>query len=83
MDRLNKRYAKQPATAEHVVLLCNRCVKFYNLVEHVGLMYKLIRRAHNYKPGDLAEIERDLRLFKRSMTTSNWIRWNATFISLG
>ena len=42
MERLELRYEGVQPTAEHVVLLCNRCLKFYNAIEHLGLIFKLL-----------------------------------------
>ena len=82
MDRIDKRYSERDCGAEHVVLLSNRCLKLYNLIEHVGLIYRLLQRRETFNPSDLEQIERDARLFLKSITTANWVRWNATFVTL-
>lgn len=83
-ERLEKRYEGQKPTAEHAVALMIRCQKFYNAVEHVGLIFKLITRKDTLTPADDDEdkIEYDKTLFDKDITTANWVIWNATFVSL-
>lgn len=62
----------------------NRCLKFYNAVEHVGLIFKLLTRRETLTPADdeADQIEYDKSLFESDITTANWVIWNATFVSL-